>query len=324
MHPRREAGGRGPKRLLPGATRFFFCWSDHLCPDAGQAEENAGEPVSQTAPCFGAGAEGHQTCAGKRAWQGEGGQGPRRRQRRARTAAPATKKKGVGGKAVGFLLLSKPASAQRFELSLAPAKMPRSSTSVLLLLLAAVVAVLAVAPAVSATAASLSQWGLVNDRFDMSHLNLTIADQQLRDISRATVMARAREWVDKKIPYCQCNGPAECCGSCPFCKQYRCDCSGYVSYSWGLPYGYTTFTLPQVAHPISKEELQPGDVMLNTAEHVVLFGGWADAGHTSYHALQEPGCHTAGPHYAYSSVVPYPFNWDPSAFAPYRYNNIQN
>jgi hypothetical protein len=42
------------------------------------------------------------------------------------------------------------------------------------------------------------------------------------------------------------------------------------------------------------------------------------------HGVQEPGCHTAGPHHAFKSVVPYPFNWNPSDFLPYRYNSIQD
>lgn len=93
--------------------------------------------------------------------------------------------------------------------------------------------------------------------------------------------------------------------------------------------------------------------MLTTHAHhspaVVLFGGWADSNHDTYYALQEPGvchlasggvqctmrdcwpgpshrtgCHTSGPHYAFKSVVPYPFNENPSLFIPYRYNNVAN
>jgi hypothetical protein len=77
-----------------------------------------------------------------------------------------------------------------------------------------------------------------------------------------------------------------------------------VSYCWGLRVGYTTRTIPQIAYRITKEELRKGDVMLYEADHVVYFGGWTDSSRTSYLALQEPGCHTVGPHYAFASTVP--------------------
>eukprot|EP01006_Ploeotia_vitrea_P020494 TRINITY_DN52787_c0_g1_i1.p1 TRINITY_DN52787_c0_g1~~TRINITY_DN52787_c0_g1_i1.p1 ORF type:complete len:272 (+),score=11.75 TRINITY_DN52787_c0_g1_i1:24-818(+) len=141
-------------------------------------------------------------------------------------------------------------------------------------------------------------------------------------VHRAGMLLKAHEWADKKIPYCQCNGPRECCGTCPYCGSFRCDCSGYVSYCWDLPYGYTTSTLHEVAHEITKDELQPGDAMLCPADHVVLFMGWANSQKTAYHACQEPGCHTEGPHHAYCSKVPYPFNWNPACFKPYRLNNV--
>jgi hypothetical protein len=130
----------------------------------------------------------------------------------------------------------------------------------------------------------------------------------------------AQEWVDEQIPYCQCNGAAECCGTCPYCDQYRCDCSGYVSYCLGLSYGYTTRSLPEVAHQIAQDDLRKGDMMLCVSDHVVFFAGWTDESKTHYVCYQEPGCHTEGPHHAFMSVVPYPFNWNPTCFVPYRVN----
>jgi len=62
--------------------------------------------------------------------------------------------------------------------------------------------------------------------------------------------------------------------------------------------------------------------MLNESEHVVIFAGWCDDKNTTYHAYQEPGCHTTGPHYAFESCVTYPFSEDPDKFLPYRYNSI--
>lgn len=141
--------------------------------------------------------------------------------------------------------------------------------------------------------------------------------------SRDAIIACAQSWCDQQIPYCQCNGPEECCGSCPYCGTFRCDCSGFVSYCLGLPYGYTTDTLPEVTHQISQAELQIGDIMLCQGDHVVFFGGWTDSSMSNYVVYQEPGCHTSGPHYAFKSVTPYPFNWNPTCFLPYRLNSLR-
>jgi hypothetical protein len=141
--------------------------------------------------------------------------------------------------------------------------------------------------------------------------------------SRDKIMACAKDWAAQKVPYCQCNGPEECCGNCPHCGTFRCDCSGYVSYCLGLSYGYTTYTLPEMTHEITKDELLPGDIMLCVSDHVVFFAGWTDSSQTNYVCYQEPGCHTAGPHYAFESVTPYPFNWNPSCFKPYRKNGLE-
>eukprot|EP01028_Stygiella_incarcerata_P009142 TRINITY_DN4250_c0_g1_i1.p1 TRINITY_DN4250_c0_g1~~TRINITY_DN4250_c0_g1_i1.p1 ORF type:complete len:197 (+),score=22.23 TRINITY_DN4250_c0_g1_i1:118-708(+) len=162
-------------------------------------------------------------------------------------------------------------------------------------------------------------WGALNDVFSVD----TTQPVELVSVTREEILTRAQSWVHEKVPYCQCNGAEECCGNCPYCSSYRCDCSGFVSYAWKLPHGYTTKTLPSVAKKITKAELAPGDAMLNIGSHVVLFGGWADAGKTSYYAYQEPGCHNSGPHYAYKSVVTYPFGASGTDFHPYRYNNVQ-
>jgi len=158
-----------------------------------------------------------------------------------------------------------------------------------------------------------------NEIFDESRAMAVEFNATAPTVSRSEVMSRAKQWVTQKIPYCQCNGPLECCGSCPYCSTHRCDCSGYVSWCWKLPYGYTTRSLDQVSRRIDKSQLQPGDMLLNAGSHVILFGGWADSGKTTYHAYQEPGCHNSGPHYAYASVQKYPS----SNYVPYRYNSIQ-
>ena len=137
--------------------------------------------------------------------------------------------------------------------------------------------------------------------------------------TRSEIMECAKRWVQEKVPYCQCN--ADCCGNCPHCHTTRCDCSGYVSYCWGFRVGYTTFNLGTISHRIPPHELQPGDILLYAAEHVIIFGGWANSDRTLFHAYQEPGCHTAGPHHAYNSVMKYPVDW--GHFIPFRYNHLK-
>lgn len=120
-------------------------------------------------------------------------------------------------------------------------------------------------------------------------------------------LARARLWVDADMPYC--GGPnggrdVICGGTCSRTgtakssdwDKYRSDCSGFVSWSWGLPPpGETTRTLAPYATKtsavIAVDELQPGDA-LNGAGHVMLFGGWADKAAGKALILQESRCGT--------------------------------
>ena len=146
-------------------------------------------------------------------------------------------------------------------------------------------------------------------------------------VTRTEVIKRAEKWVAEKVPYCQCS--TDCCGTCKYCSipdpqtAFRCDCSGYVSHSWGLPGGLNTWTLRGVSHKIEKHMLKPGDVLLNYQEHVIMFNGWTDSGKTHYHALQEPGCNAAPlPPHACANVETYPCDWSPDLFLPYRYNHI--
>lgn len=140
--------------------------------------------------------------------------------------------------------------------------------------------------------------------------------------SRDQIMACAQNWADREVPYCQCNGPEECCGSCPYCGTFRCDCSGYVTYCLQLPAGLNTNTLPLHATPISKGELQKGDFLDCVGDHVVFFAGWTDSSQTAYVVYQEPGCHTDGPHHAFKSVTTYPFGTN-TCFKPFRREGLK-
>jgi len=137
----------------------------------------------------------------------------------------------------------------------------------------------------------------------------SVPAMEVQCTSRDTMISRATVWVDRKVPYDQ--GRTY--------EGYREDCSGYVSMSWELAKpGYVTSTLPKVCKWISKDSLQKGDVLLNVAEHVVLFGGWADSQKSHYIAFEEtrPGEGTV------KRVTPYPYWYSQSSFHPCRYNSV--
>ena len=135
---------------------------------------------------------------------------------------------------------------------------------------------------------------------------------------RQEIIRRAKSWVERGVPYSM-----EAYTNDPNGKQYRTDCSGFVSMAWGLDNSYSTVTLPQVAHPIPKDELQPGDILLKGGPgsegangHVVIFNGWTDDSHTSYYALEE-----AGGVGATARTISYPYGGDGS-YVPFRKNGL--
>lgn len=113
---------------------------------------------------------------------------------------------------------------------------------------------------------------------------------------------------------------------------WRQDCSGFVSMALAArdsdnPTGFTTETLhPQggydIAHPITQEELLPGDFILQLngdsssgVGHVVLFNGWAEGG--GYHCLEQ----SFGGGGTVARVAGYPYD-NLAHYHPFRYNRI--
>jgi hypothetical protein len=133
-------------------------------------------------------------------------------------------------------------------------------------------------------------------------------------ITRDEVLARAKLWVEAGVAYDQGK----------FTGGYRQDCSGYVSMAWNLGKNYGTTTLPEVSHQITKDELLPGDVLLDNQspdQHVLIFRAWANAAHTSYYAYEMT------PPKAIAPTMDYPY-WSWFAYSgyyrPFRYNGIQD
>ncbi len=118
------------------------------------------------------------------------------------------------------------------------------------------------------------------------------------------ILNRAKVWVQAGVPY----------SLTARYQGYRTDCSGFVSYAWGLPApGLTTDTLNYVAVEIPKDRLEPGDILNNKGKgldgHTLIFAGWADAGRTRYNAYEMSAAARFGGKAHYVPNVPYPF-WD--------------
>jgi hypothetical protein len=118
-------------------------------------------------------------------------------------------------------------------------------------------------------------------------------------ITRAQIVARARDWLEHKVPYGETEGWQDAAVGGP----YRIDCSGFVSMAWALGSSLITSTLPQagtvVATSISGDtKIAPGDALDYTADHVVLFDHWTDAAggfvYDSEHTFGYGASQTAG------------------------------
>lgn len=122
-------------------------------------------------------------------------------------------------------------------------------------------------------------------------------------------VARAMEWVDVQLPYCQApnhahDNDAACSSTCTRPDNaewdpYRSDCSGLVSWAWQLPPpGRTTKTFApfdtEVTHVIPAVELVPGDAV-NNDHHMMLLAEWTIAG-VEATFIEEPGCSSATPY----------------------------
>ena len=125
-------------------------------------------------------------------------------------------------------------------------------------------------------------------------------------ISRGEILTRAQSLMD--VPYVWGGNSSS-----------GLDCSAFVSQVWGVS-RHTTDSLSQVATPISKEELQPGDALNLTTSadsrgtgHVRLFEKWADAAHTRMWVYEET------PPRSVHHVI----NWDPN-YTPMRRQNVVN
>lgn len=136
----------------------------------------------------------------------------------------------------------------------------------------------------------------------------------VKRIHRATIINRAKRWLDAKVPYSM---------SKYWTDGYRQDCSGYVSMAWNLGTNEWTGSLDKFATRITKDQLLPGDMLLfhnpanpSKGSHVTLFGGWVDERRTHYIAYEQTPPRTR------RQATPYGYWNNATKYLPYRFNGI--
>jgi len=155
----------------------------------------------------------------------------------------------------------------------------------------------------------------------------TLSDQN------SPILIRARIWVQAKVPYGSFgfhNNPA-------YYDGYKADCSGFVSYAWGLQapgIGTNQFVSENYATVIPISDLHPGDVLNNdqadTAGHMVIFVKWLDRTKNIFEAYDlntDPG-YTSEKIYTLVQI-PNSKDWtiselDPWAHGPYQAERLTN
>jgi hypothetical protein len=148
---------------------------------------------------------------------------------------------------------------------------------------------------------------------------------------RRNMLARAKEWVDVKLQYCWArNGGSNAAAGnkacAPICRRhsdrrydaYRSDCSGLVSWAWGLPPpGQTTYTMRagRDVQRIDCQDLKPGDAILN-GHHTELFVQWENSAKSTATFYEEPGCSSSIPH---AKATTASFQWNLGGTYPIRF-----
>jgi len=187
------------------------------------------------------------------------------------------------------------------------------ATRVVVLAAAAGTALGGAAGAVAAVPQPAGSTGFTTGRAALPAAPTTLPAAPLR-LTRAQILERAETWVAAEVPYSMTS----------YWKDgYRQDCSGFVSMAWGLNTNAWTGDLDGYGVRITRDELEPGDILLfhDTADpqngsHTVIFGGWVDSDHTQYTGYEQtlPGTRVQTTPYAYWS--------NSSKYVPYRYKYL--
>jgi MYXO-CTERM domain-containing protein len=159
-------------------------------------------------------------------------------------------------------------------------------------------------------------------------------------LSGNDAVARGLLWVNAQVPYCQSpNGQPDPDNSCSsICMRpanaqwdpYRSDCSGFVSWAWGLPApGRTTsdFGSSTDVTEVDGNTMEPGDALNIPGDHIVMFVSWMVPGQSALF-YEEPGCSAAEP-YAHQFTSAVTINgssvtiaYEGNTFTAIRYNGL--
>ncbi len=141
-------------------------------------------------------------------------------------------------------------------------------------------------------------------------------------LSTADAVSRAELWAAAKLHYCQAPNhgrdyDSACSTYCnrtsnPAWDPYRSDCSGLVSWAWGLPApgrvtGQFAPFQTDITHAIPASQLRAGDAV-NNSDHIMLFKQWI-VPNTKALFIEEPGCSSAMP-YAHETTSDVTINGD--------------
>lgn len=87
-------------------------------------------------------------------------------------------------------------------------------------------------------------------------------------------------------PYYQSGDIATCATGCAESCSKGVDCSGFVTRAWGIPlptkYSTTDLSSTSIGSTVTRENLQPGDIINRSGDHVVLFDSFGTNGVTAW------------------------------------------
>ncbi|MEU5941344.1 hypothetical protein ABZ807_19660 [Micromonospora sp. NPDC047548] len=149
-------------------------------------------------------------------------------------------------------------------------------------------------------------------------------------ITRSEVIGRATDWYNRRFDSDLTYNQSLYTWDGIHSREYRRDCSGFVSMAWHLNANPNTQGLDSSTYTfaISRSELKPGDLLDDVYDtesgypyHAILFGGWEDSAKTKfwyYSFGSTPLVKRTGASFSSASLEGHPT----SSYKSLRYKNI--